>query len=339
MSRDEPIYNIGVVERMTDIPAATLRVWERRYGFPDTARTEGGHRLYSEADVEQLKWVKRKVDVGMQTRQAVRALQSVLEEQGSIVSQPEPDTRATVVASPVVPFEESTGSSYLELLQRRLFDQLTDHQIDGADTVFDEALALYAPEDVILHIIRPTLSKIGTDWARGEMTIGTEHLASHYLRQRLQVWLRSGPPPFDVQPTVLACAPGEYHEGSLMILGALLRRRRWPITYLGQSIPLPDLADFVHETDPLAVAMVAMTEEPAQALLSWPEYLPEASASGRPLFCFGGRIFNQQPEWRARLQGLFLGATLTEGVQTLERALRSASGVSMPQPSSEPASS
>jgi DNA-binding transcriptional MerR regulator len=329
MSREEPIYNIGVVERMTDIPAATLRVWERRYGFPDTARTEGGHRLYSEADVEQLKWVKRKVDAGMQTRQAVRALQSLLEEEGSLAPRPQPDARSAAV--PSVPFEESRGSSYLALLQRRLYTRLSEHQIDEADDVFNEALALYAPEDVILHIIRPTLSQIGTEWALGEMTVGTEHLATHYLRQRLLAWLRAGPPPFEVRPTVLACAPGEYHEGSLMILGALMRRRRWPIIYLGQSIPLPDLADFVHEIDPLAVAMVAMTEEPAQALLDWPDYLPEASASGRPLFCFGGRIFNQQPEWRARLQGLFLGATLTEGVQTLERALRSVSGVSMPQ--------
>mgnify|MGYP006286869449 CR=1 FL=1 len=334
MSREEPIYNIGVVERMTDIPAATLRVWERRYGFPDTARTEGGHRLYSEADVEQLKWVKRKVDAGMQTRQAVRALQSLLEEQGTIAPRPEVRAESVTIARPDVPFEKSEGSSYLALLQRRLFSLLNEHRIDEADDVFNEALALYAPEDVILHIIRPTLSRIGTDWALGEMTIGTEHLASHYLRQRLLAWLRSGPPPFEVQPTVLACAPGEYHEGSLMILGALLRRRRWPITYLGQSIPLPDLADFVQETDPLAVAMVAMTEEPAEALLNWPEYLPDASASGRPLFCFGGRIFNQRPEWRARIKGLFLGATLTEGVQTLERALRSASGLSLPQTSS-----
>jgi MerR family transcriptional regulator, light-induced transcriptional regulator len=334
MSRDEPIYNIGVVERMIDIPAATLRVWERRYGFPDTARTEGGHRLYSDADIEQLKWVKRKVDAGMQTRQAVRALQSLLEEEGTVVPQPQPDTRAAFGVTPAVPFEESRGSSYLALLQRRLFNRLSEHQIDEADDVFNEALALYAPEDVILHIIRPTLSQVGTDWALGEMTIGTEHLASHYLRQRLLVWLRAGPPPFAVQPTVLACAPGEYHEGSLMILGALLRRRRWPIAYLGQSIPLPDLAEFVRETDPLAVALVAMTEKPAQALVSWPEYLPEASESGRPLFCFGGRIFNQQPEWRARLPGLFLGATLTEGVQTLERALRSVSGVSMPEEAS-----
>ncbi|MCU0522262.1 MAG: MerR family transcriptional regulator, partial [Anaerolineae bacterium] len=54
MSQNAAIYNIGVVARMTDIPAATLRVWERRYGFPDTARTEGGHRLYSDSDIQQL---------------------------------------------------------------------------------------------------------------------------------------------------------------------------------------------------------------------------------------------------------------------------------------------
>ena len=39
---EEPIYNIGVVARMTGIPVATLRVWERRYQFPTAERTEGG---------------------------------------------------------------------------------------------------------------------------------------------------------------------------------------------------------------------------------------------------------------------------------------------------------
>ena len=42
---DESIYNIGVVSRMTGVPVATLRVWERRYGFPRSERTPGGHRL------------------------------------------------------------------------------------------------------------------------------------------------------------------------------------------------------------------------------------------------------------------------------------------------------
>ncbi len=42
---EEPVYNIGIVARMTGVPENTLRVWERRYDFPQSARTEGGHRL------------------------------------------------------------------------------------------------------------------------------------------------------------------------------------------------------------------------------------------------------------------------------------------------------
>jgi DNA-binding transcriptional MerR regulator len=320
MSQDEPIYNIGVVARMTGIPAATLRVWERRYGFPDTARTEGGHRLYSEYDIQRLQWVKSRIDEGMQTRQAVRALESYEEESGTPPTVESADTSLLPNLEPSE--QEESSDTYIHLLQNRLLDVLVDHNTTGADHIFSEALALYSPEDVMLHLIRPTLTEIGTGWEKGEISIGTEHLATHYLRQRLLAWLRTGPPVFPVPPTVLACAPDEYHEGSLMIFGALLRRRRWPVAYLGQSIPLPDLASFVREVEPLAISVVAMTQEPAEALAQWPEYLPDVAKSGRPVFTYGGRIFNQQPEWRAKVRGLFLGGTLTEGVETLERTLR-----------------
>src|SRR5512136_2998353 len=79
-SSEDPLYNIGAVCRMTGIPAATLRIWERRYGFPQSARTPGGHRLYSERDVIGLRWVKTRTEEGMQAGQAVRALQHVQDE-------------------------------------------------------------------------------------------------------------------------------------------------------------------------------------------------------------------------------------------------------------------
>ncbi|MGC9520685.1 MAG: MerR family transcriptional regulator [Anaerolineae bacterium] len=321
MNQEEPIYNIGVVSRMTDIPAATLRVWERRYDFPDTARTEGGHRLYSEKDIERIRWVKARVDEGMQTRQAVRALRT-LEEEGTFPEPPRGISQSPLPSLQGGPDPEADVDTYLELLQGRLSDALVQHDIARADGIFDEALVLYTPEEIMLQLIRPTLTEIGEQWFEGKITIGTEHLTTSYLRQRLMVWLRIGPPTFSVQPTVLACAPGEYHEGSLMIFGALMRRRRWPIAYLGQSIPLSDLAEFAKKADPLSIVLVAMTEEPAEAMASWPEHFPDVAKRGRPIFAFGGRVFNEEPEWRARIQGLFLGATLTEGVETLERTLR-----------------
>jgi MerR family transcriptional regulator, light-induced transcriptional regulator len=321
MSQDDPIYNIGAVARMTEIPAATLRVWERRYGFPDTARTEGGHRLYSDADVQRLRWVKERIDAGMQTRQAVRALKGLeTQEAGTDFglpgnnSPPLPGIRAA---------EQVTGSdSYIDLLQNRLVDALLEQNLVYADDILSEGLGLYTPEAVMLHLIRPVLAAIGDGWMRGDISIGAEHYATSYLRQRLIHWLRTGPPLYQVSPTVLACAPGEYHEGSLMIFGALLRRRRWPIAYLGQSIPLPDLAEFVDHMAPLAVVVVAMTQEPAAALVDWPRYLPHATGNEKPIFAYAGRVFSEEPEWRARVAGVFLGADIEEGVETLERILR-----------------
>src|SRR5215213_2304499 len=69
------MYNIGAVARMTNIQEATLRVWERRYQFPQATRTSGGHRLYSQQDIWRLQWVKARMDAGMQVSHAIRAMQ------------------------------------------------------------------------------------------------------------------------------------------------------------------------------------------------------------------------------------------------------------------------
>lgn len=71
---NKPLYNIGAVSRTTGISMATLRAWERRYDFPEAERTSGGHRLYSEHAVMSLRWVKQRIDEGMQTAQAINAL-------------------------------------------------------------------------------------------------------------------------------------------------------------------------------------------------------------------------------------------------------------------------
>ena len=71
---DQPIYSIGAVERMVDIPAATIRNWEQRYGLIAPERSQGGHRLYARRQVEQLRFVKRELDAGLQPAEAHRLL-------------------------------------------------------------------------------------------------------------------------------------------------------------------------------------------------------------------------------------------------------------------------
>lgn len=47
-------YRIGAVERLTGLPANTLRTWERRYSVVEPVRSDGGTRLYSDWDVARL---------------------------------------------------------------------------------------------------------------------------------------------------------------------------------------------------------------------------------------------------------------------------------------------
>ena len=55
----EPRYRINAVAEMTGVPAPTLRAWERRYGIPRPGRSESSYRLYSDADVAEVRFSHR----------------------------------------------------------------------------------------------------------------------------------------------------------------------------------------------------------------------------------------------------------------------------------------
>ncbi len=314
----EPLYNIGVVSRMTGISVATLRAWERRYGYPSSARTAGGHRLYSERDVLRLHWIKDQIDLGLQTAQAIQALRH-REEQAAYGSGP-----GSLPATPL-PAEPLAGAAAsLARWRVALRAALVHHDMAAADQILGEALLSAGLDDLALNVIVPVFDDIGRLWEAGEITVALEHLTTHYLRHRLLQWMIGGPSPFPMRPVLLAAAPGELHEGGLLILAALLRRRRWPVAYLGQNVPLADLAALARDLLPPVVVIVATTEDTATRLADWPRAMPDLAANGRSILAFGGRIFSESPEWRDRVPGLFLGASLQEGLERLDGLLQDA---------------
>jgi methanogenic corrinoid protein MtbC1 len=213
-------------------------------------------------------------------------------------------------------------NTHVASLRKRLFEALVQHDTDRADLLLGEALPFLHPEGLILDVIGPVMVDIGDAWHEKAISIGVEHMATNYLRQRLLMWMIGGPPPHATHPIILACAPNELHEGGLLMLGALLRRRRWPVAYLGQMTPLHDLAGLIHDLTPPLVVLTATMEEPAAALAEWPRWLPDAAQTGRPVIAFAGSIFTEHPEWRVRVPGVFLGSTLRDGLDAIERILR-----------------
>lgn len=322
---DEPLYNIGVVSRMTKISMASLRAWERRYDFPEAKRTMGGHRLYSEKDILRIRWVKERVDEGMQTSRAINALrhqeltgQTILTEADLITAIPDRVERFDALEK----VDREDKRSYSLNVRERLLNALLHQGTQQADQLLSEALAALSPEAEILDIIRPVMDDVGSLWEYEKISIASEHLATNYLRQRLMMWMISAPPPRNPHSILLACAPDEWHEGSLLIMGALLRRRLWPITYLGQSVPFPDLSLFIREVKPSMVVLNAMTESTAENLAEWPKFMPDVSSRGSPVVGFGGRVFVENPDWRSKILGIYLGDSFEDGIATIEKLIQ-----------------
>jgi len=75
---EQPVYSIGAVAQMLELPASTLRAWEERYGVIVPYRSGGSQRLYSRHQLELLRFIKRQIESGMSAADAHRVLSQEL---------------------------------------------------------------------------------------------------------------------------------------------------------------------------------------------------------------------------------------------------------------------
>jgi DNA-binding transcriptional MerR regulator len=113
--RDEPIYSIGAVARMVDIPASTLRAWEDRYSVITPTRSEGSQRLYSRGQVEWLRFVKTKIESGLSAADAHRLLSEQVRA-GSLpaqIAEPPEDGRPLILIADRDPYAANLAEYFL----------------------------------------------------------------------------------------------------------------------------------------------------------------------------------------------------------------------------------
>ena len=113
---EKPVYSIGAVARMLDIPASTLRAWEERYGMVSPSRSSGAQRLYSRAQVEQLRFIKAQIDSGVSAADAHRLLSEELSGEHSAGPPPVPrqdDERPLILMAERDPYAADLAEYFL----------------------------------------------------------------------------------------------------------------------------------------------------------------------------------------------------------------------------------
>ena len=309
-----PTFNLKAVLQETGLKPDTLRAWERRYGLPQPERSPGGHRLYSQQDIETIKWLTARQQEGLSISRAVdlwRSLEAKGQDPLHMVEFGAPEAATGAFFLP-------EGGALTEL-RGAWVSACLDYDERRAEQIISQAFALYPVEAVSLELLQKGIAEVGAGWYRGEVTVQQEHFASELAMRRLESLLAATPPPTRTERILVGCPPHEDHTFSPLLLTLFLRRRSCDVVYLGANVPEVRLNSSITTTRPQLVIMSAQQLHTAAGLLGMAQLLLE---QGVPL-AYGGLVFNLVPALRARIPGHFLGESLDEAPQVVERVLSS----------------
>jgi DNA-binding transcriptional MerR regulator len=313
-----PTFNLKAVIHETGLKPDTLRAWERRYGLPQPKRTQGGHRLYSQRDIDTLRWLMARQDEGLSISRAV-SLWRQLESDGQ---DPLLDPAYALPDSTVAPVFVPEGTALTELREDWMAACLTFDEAK-AEQILSYALALYPAETVCFEILVKSLAEIGEGWYGGTVTVQQEHFASELTMRRLEALIAATPAPTRPGRVLIGSAPEDQHTFPGLLLTFLLKQRGWDVVYLGARVPAARLEATVSKVRPSLVILTAQHLHSAAMLLEAARILKDL----RVPLAYGGRIFNLIPSLRQRIPGHFLGERLELALKVAEQLLTSSASL------------
>lgn len=315
-----PIFNLKAVVQETGLKPDTLRAWERRYGLPEPKRTQSGHRLYTQRDIDTLKWLIARQDEGLNISRAVALWHELAREHGDpLGSASHTASTANNAGTHTVAPQAKTGSDgdTLTILREKWIAACLAFDEQGAESTLSSAFALFPVETVCLELIQRALAAIGAGWYEGKVTIQQEHFASALALRRMEALLASTPPPTRAERILVGCPPEESHTFVPLLVSLMLRRRDWNVIYLGADIPVRSLELTIKTTRPALVVLTAQQLHTASGIYEMGQVL----LAERVPLAYGGVIFNQVPELTEVIPGHFLGTRLDDAVHQIERMM------------------
>jgi DNA-binding transcriptional MerR regulator len=307
---DGAAYNTAAVVQRTGVPATTFRAWERRYGYPKPRRDAGGQRLYSERDIEGIRWLSQQTAQGVAISRAVAMLRS-----GH--------------AAPPQALQNAPATLHvvrsLAVVCSDLLESLLAYDIRRAELVLAEAFALFSVADVCTGVFEPLLVEVGERWHAGELSVADEHHVTAFIQGRLFALLSAYQHPQNGPLVFTACAPDEWHEIGILLVSMFVAQRGIAVRYFGPNLPLEELAKVVAQHHPVVVALSAQSRATARKLRRAAQLLA-AGTPPHPTLVFGGQAFNDDPALRESVDGTYAGPdaiATTESIVRLVEAVRS----------------
>ncbi len=284
-----PSASIGDVERETGLSKDTLRVWERRYGFPNPARNLNDERVYPEDQIQRLRVIRRLLDAGFRP--------------GKIVGLPLEQLK-TVLAS-----VRTTGATSADAVDppQRALELIQSHRAAELRHQLAQLLLQLGLRRFILDVIVPLNALVGNAWLRGAIEIFEEHLYTAQVQSLLQHALGAIPPSNLAPRVLLTTLPGEEHQLGMLMAHAFFAMEGAQCVSLGTQTPVSDILKAVAAHQMEIVGLSCTAANPPRATHAQLSALREKLDVGVELWVGGNVALDQY-----KIAGVLRVASLTE---------------------------
>jgi len=293
---EEQLLPMGAVTRRTGIGEHTLRVWERRFGFPQPLRLPSGHRRYTMDQVQQLTMIHEALRCGYRAGDVVplprEKLEKLLEECGQVSQSDEP------------------AEGWLH----EIFKAAEEFDRTAVQKALYQAAGNLGLPRFLRDRVAPLLSEIGEAWARGDIEIRHEHFISEVLEEVLRDLRRPLEATADGRPVVLAGLPSEHHALGLHVAALAVAAAGHHCLVLGPQSPAEEIVLAAESVGAAAVGLSISPFAKTHDTLSEIRHLRERLPSGIPLWLGGSGA--------KELTDLPADTEVLESLDALDRGLR-----------------
>lgn len=261
--QSRPALGISAAERETGLGKDTLRVWERRYGFPLPERDANGERLYPAEQVDRLRLIKRLMDQGHRP--------------GRLMAASEEELQALYTPATAPARHDAADDA----LVRNLLALVKTHDVPQLRSALNQAMLRQGLQDFVLHSLAALNHAVGEAWMNGEFEIFEEHLYTEQVQALLRQAISTLPARSGSPRILLTTVPEEQHGLGLLMAEALLALDGATCVSLGTQTPLFDIAMAARsqQADVVALSFSAAysSRQVAPQLAQLRAMLPEAT--------------------------------------------------------------
>lgn len=225
MNNVKKYFSIRDLENLSGIKAHTIRIWEKRYGLLTPERTSTNIRTYSLSSLQKLLNITLLYNNGYKISKIAKI----------------PEAEIPLLVREIVA-KNSTNNHAINAFKLSMIN------FDPSlfQNTYNSLLAEKSFREIFWEDLIPLLNELGLLWQTDTINPSHEHFITNLIKQKIYTStekLQLMRPTQHDKVFVLFLPENEIHEIGLLFLNYEIMLRGYKTIYLGQTMPLEDLAD------------------------------------------------------------------------------------------------